>query len=186
MVPYCTVYESCTAYKQRTLILSADINPKCWISCFFPRPHLGKVTSNTAESATCWILQERGLTWFSCLSDVVRKNQVRCFNKREQFEVLSGTNVPWVLLAVKQLSQESRKRLLAQVADHLVEVQRNSSSSYAVVDTYGRACSCGAWRKLQYPCIHACVAIIFRKEDPAPTYQTTTPWDVLNRFTSRF
>ena len=48
----------------------------------------------------------------------------------------------------------------------VVEVQRSVDNSFAVVNVQQRTCSCRKWQELRYPCVHACAAIYFRREDP--------------------
>ncbi|KAG2775646.1 hypothetical protein PC116_g3592 [Phytophthora cactorum] len=78
---------------------------------------------------------------------------------------MEGTSAPWVVARVKTLTVAARKRFVSPSSEYVVEVMRSFDNSYAVVNVQERTCSCGRWQEMQFPCIHACAAILFRRKD---------------------
>lgn len=119
-----------------------------------------------SESSNSWVLEERDHTWFSCLAGVVRKTQQRMFDLREEYARMTTRFAPWVEAQVTKNFNLARKRKVAFVSTDVYEVMRKSSPTHAVVDLSARTCSCNFWHEYQYPCVHACAAIMVLKADP--------------------
>jgi hypothetical protein len=143
-----------------------DIGDSKWTASSFPRFRFGMVTTIISESNNSWLLNERDETWFSCLSNIVRKTQQRMFDKRIEYGTMASKFTPWVVARVMKNFNLARKRLVSGVTEDIFEVIRESSRTYVTVDMARKECSCRFWQEYQFPCVHACAAMMLRREDP--------------------
>jgi hypothetical protein len=71
-----------------------------------------------------------------------------------------------LIVRVKKSTEGSRRRLVCPVTYLVDEMLRESDRRYAVVNLGKREHTCRLWQEQQYPCYHACAAIMSRKESP--------------------
>ncbi|TMW62070.1 hypothetical protein Poli38472_009563 [Pythium oligandrum] len=137
-----------------------------WVTCFVPRPRFGQVATNITETNNNWVQEEQTGSWFSSLQAIVRKLQTRAYSKRLEYASMEGDFVPWVAAKVKTNMAIGRQRRVVRVTGDIVEVARDSTRTHAIVTISLRNCSCNFWREYQYPCVHACAALLFVNRDP--------------------
>jgi len=149
------------------------IDPNTWMSTAWLSdetlpPRFGIVTSNMSESLNSMFDQARDLPWKSCLHTMLTKMVERIYNLSVKYSTKEGV-VDEVVSILKDYWQNCAGMSVVEVDGnrHLFTV---IVTARGLVDTTtafnlnptNKACDCGKWQDLGYPCIHG--VTVFKKQ----------------------